>query len=313
MPEMKFMRSVWIALLEWMALACAIISGTVYFLNHKIAPFPIILMWIALVSGAIAVKLKLLNHHWTIRAANWICWPSIFIATALCLYLADFEVKNPMPGPEPNPQPTPVPKPHLELGLSIAGARGWPLMLTNEVFKLPFKGNGLPISEGDFKGIVVFPVPFGTSNTSVEFVLNNDSAADVLDGAVKFSIPTNAPIRVDPRWLKSRLEDDPSHLYFGSMLSRIPPGPFVSLPIIEFGTHGPSTIPIWFLATAKDMQVVVLGLQLHFFEMELPGKPFVTLAKRMTNADGTLSWSLEEHFEKQTNSAGQPIWQGENR
>jgi hypothetical protein len=215
-----------------------------------------------------------------------------------------------MPEP-PTPPPVPV-KPHLQLGLAIAGAKGFPLFLTNEVFKIPFKSNGLSLNEADFKGVVVVPVLPGTSNVTVGFMLNNNSGTEVADGAVKISIPTNAPCRLSPGWFESQLEDDPMRSFFVCPIVKIVPGEIKPAPTITFGTHGPSTVPISLMATAPQMDVLLWALRLHFMQMDSPGKPFVTIPTVTTNKDGTLNWQLGMEFESKTNWPGlrPPVLQG---
>jgi hypothetical protein len=203
-------------------------------------------------------------------------------------------------------------KPHLELGFSVFHAKGWPLLLTNDFFRFPFKGNGSSFHDTNCSGFLVVPTPPGTSNLEVDFLVTNDSETEMLDGDAKIVIPSDASGRINTTWQQSPIEDEPTHLYFATPLPKVTPGQFVGLPTLTFDTEGTSVrpIPVHLLATAKGMDTLTWGLQLVFTNTPFPARPFVVRGVNVTNKDGIMSWEVDFHFVP-TNDLGRMFWRGE--
>ena len=247
--------------------------------------------------GSVALYFWLLNNrtHGVDGAQSRNYSLLLFAVTFLGViaYWREFKQLNFGPGPEP-------PKPHLELGFLVADERGWPLMLTNDVFKLKYPPDAkLSFSASDsnevidFKGVVVVPVPIMSSNVMAAFAVN--AADGEVDDVILRIIIVNPGISytLNSGWREDLAAVSSVGPVYGCEIPRSIPGRASSTPPIIVSTHGPVTTSILIWAIAPKMDTAVWGVQLHFKETASPLKPFTAILESKTNADGKVSVKID--------------------
>ena len=201
-------------------------------------------------------------------------------------------------------------KPHFELGVALAEGNGGPLMLTNDVFKFPIKGQRAEFDLSDVRGFVVIPVAPGTHDVKVNFVLSNETEHVINNVGVKVSLRTNAPFVLAPEWHGGSVEDG-KHANYECSISAAPPSNS-QVPFITFGKFGGKATDVDVTVNMKNgPPIEAWGLQVLCMEMPQAGRPFATLGKinGMTK-DGSLRWNFNASFGFETNASGKVTKQG---